>query len=178
MSFDALLNGLLERKRDLGRRMLIPPVDLKRDEAWFAENLTRVEATPPQFEEVDVEEIDRMEPQRFERWALQRMSALGYVADRTPRSYDAGADGLLVHRKSSSRVIVQCKHKRNVAAPCGDDPVDDLLRARTAYGDGPVRLVALTNAIEFTEKARRRANDHVITLVARDELLRWPAVAL
>jgi SNF2-related domain/Helicase conserved C-terminal domain len=40
-SFDALLNGLLERKRDLGRRMLIPPVNLKRDEAWSAENLTR-----------------------------------------------------------------------------------------------------------------------------------------
>jgi SNF2 family DNA or RNA helicase len=177
-SFDALLNGLLERKRDLGRRMLIPPVNLKRDEAWSAENLTREAGTRPQFEEVDVEEIDRMEPQRFERWALQRMSALGYVADRTPRSYDAGADGLLVHRKSGSRVIVQCKHKRNVATPCSDDPIDDLLRARTAYGDGPVRLIALTNASEFTHKAKRRANDHAITLIARSDLPRWPIAAL
>ena len=38
-SFDEVLNGLLERKRNLGRRMLVPPVNLKDDEAWFAEHL-------------------------------------------------------------------------------------------------------------------------------------------
>jgi hypothetical protein len=86
-SFDALLNGMLERKRDLGRRMLIPPVDLKRDEAWFAENLTTGSEPRPKLDAIDPEEIDRMDPHQFERWVLQRLILVGYVADKTPRSH-------------------------------------------------------------------------------------------
>jgi len=40
-SFDALLNALLTRKRDLSRRMLLPPVNIKQDQNWFADNLGR-----------------------------------------------------------------------------------------------------------------------------------------
>jgi SNF2 family DNA or RNA helicase len=173
-SFDAVLNGLLENKRDLSRRMLIPPVNIKRDEAWFAERLAQKAATPSRLEEINLEEIDCMEPQAFERWALRRMAALGYVANRTPGTRDAGADGLLIHPQSGSRVIIQCKLKQNTDKPCNDEPIDDLLRARTAYGDGPVRLVTLTNARDFTDKAKHRAQDHAITLIARNELPTWP----
>ena len=51
--------------------MLIPPVDLKRDEAWFAENLANVAAARPKLDKADPEEIDRMDPRQFERWVLQ-----------------------------------------------------------------------------------------------------------
>lgn len=177
-SFDGLLNGMLERKRELGRRMLIPPVDLKRDEAWFAENLTSVAAARPKLEKVNPEDIDRMDPQQFERWVLQRIAAIGYVADRTPRTHDSGADGVLFHRNSGSRIIVQCKHKQDMKSACGDDAVDDLLRARAAYDSASARLIALTNAQDFTPKARRRATEHGVILVARAELSAWPILGL
>ena len=177
-SFDSLLNGMLERKRELGLRMLIPPVDLKRDEAWFAENLTNVAAARPKLDKADPEEIDCMDPRQFERWVLQRMAAIGYVADRTPSTHDGGADGLLAHRQSGFRVIVQCKHKQDINSACDDEAIDDLLRARSTYDAMSARLIALTNAQDFTSKTRRRATDYGIILVARPELRGWPIAGL
>jgi hypothetical protein len=173
-SFDGLLNGLLDRKRDLGRRMLIPPVNAKQDEAWFAERLLQERTEDPKLDPVNFDEIDCMEPQSFERWALQRMAACGYTADRTPRSHDSGADGVLVHQLSGSRIIIQCKLKQSVGSLCDDEAIDDLLRARAAYGGGPVQLIALTNALGFTSRATRRAKEHAIALIAREELSKWP----
>jgi hypothetical protein len=175
-SFDEVLNGLLERKRDLGRRMLVPPVNLKEDEAWFAERLAQ--KAKPHVESADLGEIDHMEPQQFERWALSRMAPLGYVSDRTPRSHDSGADGIMVHRETKHRAIVQCKLRQNEGQFCGDDPIDDLLRARTAYGSGATTLVALTNAADFSDKAKRRARDYGVLLIARQTLQRWPVGCL
>jgi hypothetical protein len=110
-SFDELLHTLLTRKRSLSQRMLLPPVNLKRDENWFADNLgrTRDQAIEP----ADIREIDVMEPTGFERWALGRCVALGWDVSRTPKSHDGGADGVLVHRLTNARAIVQCKHKQH-----------------------------------------------------------------
>jgi Helicase conserved C-terminal domain/Restriction endonuclease len=119
-SFDEVLNGLLERKRSLGRRMLVPPVNLKEDQAWFAEHLSG--KANPHIEPADLNEIDRMEPQQFERWALLRMAPLGYVSDRTPCSHDSGADGVMMHRETKHRAIVQCKLRQNETRLCGDWP--------------------------------------------------------
>jgi HJR/Mrr/RecB family endonuclease len=119
-----------------------------------------------------------MDPRQFERWVLHRMAAIGYVADRTPRTHDGGADGLLAHRQSGSRVIVQCKHKQDINSACDDEAIDDLLRARTTYDEISARLIALTNAQDFTPKARRRAAEHGMILVARQELSGWPLQGL
>jgi hypothetical protein len=171
-SFDEVLNGLLERKRSLGHRMLVPPVNLKEDEAWFAEHLTR--KNEPHIDPADLGDIDHMEPQQFERWALSRMGPFGYVSDQTPRSHDRGADGVMVHRETKHRVMVQCKLRQDETQLCGDSPIDDLLRARTAYGPGAPTLVALTNATDFTDKAKRRAREYGVVLAARNVLREWP----
>src|SRR5262249_51608987 len=135
-------------------------------------------ASRPKLDEADPEELDRMDPHQFERWVLQRMIAIGYIADRTPRTHDSGADGLLAHRKSGSRIIVQCKHKQDANSACDDEAIDDLLRARRAYDAISARLVALTNARDFTSKTRRRATEHGIILVARSDLPGWPIAGL
>src|SRR5215470_14806463 len=60
-SFDELLNTLLTRKRELSRRMLVPPVNLRQDQNWFSQNLNR-QTCEVQIERGDIEEIDAMEP--------------------------------------------------------------------------------------------------------------------
>ena len=171
-SFDALLDALLTRKRDLSRRMLLPPVNTKQDQNWFAENLGRKDpkASVAPF---DIEEIDVMEPTAFERWALGRCTPLGWEASRTPRSYDGGADGILLHRTSGARAIVQCKHTQSDNGVCGPEAIDDLLRARTNY-TGAARLFVLTNAERFSRSAHDRAEKYGIELISRSELTHWP----
>jgi hypothetical protein len=170
-SFDELLNTLLTRKRELSRRMLVPPVDLKQDQNWFAENLGH--AVPERdFVRADIEEIDAMEPRGFERWALSRCVSLGWEVSRTPTSHDGGADGVLTHRTTGARAIIQCKHKAN-GNTCGPEAIDDLLRARRSYS-GVARLFVLTNAERFSQSAKERAQQHGISLIGRAELPGWP----
>jgi superfamily II DNA or RNA helicase len=171
-TFDELLHALLTRKRNLSERMLLPPVNLRKDQNWFAENLGR-KATQEAVEAADIEELDVMEPTAFERWALSRCAMLGWEASLTPRSHDGGADGLLIHRVSNARVIIQCKHKQSTGTACGPEAIDDLLRARTRYGEGG-RLFVLTNAEGFARSARERAEKYGIRLVGRAELPFWP----
>jgi len=171
-SFDELLNTLLTRKRELSHRMLIPPVNIKRDQAWFTENLGR--AVPEaQIVRADIEEIDAMEPRAFERWALGRCISLGWEASRTPTSHDGGADGVLMHRTTGTRVIIQCKHKQGNGNMCGPEAIDDLLRARSVYS-GAARLFVLTNAERFSRSTNDRAEQQGIFLIGRSELPDWP----
>jgi HJR/Mrr/RecB family endonuclease len=171
-SFDELLNTLLERKRALSHRMLIPPVHLEQDQSWFADNLGRRDSEMA-VPSTDIEEIDAMEPHSFERWVLSRCTSVGWEVSRTPRSHDGGADGILVHRESKARAIVQCKHKQKNSDACDSEAIDDLLRARANY-PATARLFALTNAEKFTRAAYERAKEHGVVLVARKELPHWP----
>lgn len=171
-TFDELLNALLTRKRELSQRMLMPPVNSKQDQRWFADNLGR-KASEPAAAQLDLDEIDVMEPKAFERWALTSCISLGWEASGTPKSYDGGADGLLVHRTTGARAIVQCKHKQSDDMPCGPEAVDDLLRARASYA-GTSRLLVLTNARRFSRSARERAEKYGIELIGRSDLPQWP----
>jgi HJR/Mrr/RecB family endonuclease len=170
-SFDVLLDKMLTEKRNLSIRMLLPPVNLKQDQKWFTENLGR---EPERIvEPADIDELDLMEPRSFENWALGRCVPLGWRVARTPGSHDGGADGLLVHDRTRARVIVQCKHKQHGDRACGAEAVDDLLRARSNFGVD-VRLFALTNAAQFSQAAKERAERHGISLIGREELPHWP----
>ena len=75
-SFDELLNTLLTRKRELSRRMLVPPVNLKQDQNWFAENLGHA-VSEMKFVRTEIEEIDAMEPRGFERWGIEPLCFIG-----------------------------------------------------------------------------------------------------
>ncbi|WFU42741.1 SNF2-related protein [Bradyrhizobium sp. CB82] len=171
-SFDALLNALLARKRNLSARMLVPPVNAKRDQDWFTENLAR-ESPEIRLSPVEIDDLDFMEPIAFERWVLSRCISLGWEASRTPKSHDGGADGVLLHRASGARAIVQCKHTQGDNVVCGPEAIDDLLRARTNYSED-ARLLAVTNAARFSRSAVERAEKYGIELVGRKELLEWP----
>jgi SNF2 family DNA or RNA helicase len=172
-SFDELLNTLLLRKRGLSAQMLMPPVDLKADQSWFAENLGR-KSPDIVFDQVDLDELDAMEESAFELWALSRCIPLGWEASRTPRSYDGGADGILVHRATGAKAILQCKHKQRRDKVCDATAVDDLLRARECYSGNATRLIVLSNAERYSQAAQERAQRFGIDLIARSDLANWP----
>lgn len=115
-----------------------------------------------------------MEPTAFESWALTRCIPLGWKVSRTPRSYDGGADGILVHRESGALVIVQCKHRQGSDSVCGAEAIDELLRAREAYGAPNSRLFVLTNAQRFSQGAEERAQRFGVELISRQALAVWP----
>ena len=96
-----------------------------------------------------------MEERAFELWALSRCIPLGWEASRTPRSYDGGADGILVHRATGAKTILQCKHKQRRDKVCDATAVDDLLRARECYSGKATRLIVLSNAERYSQAAQR-----------------------
>jgi HJR/Mrr/RecB family endonuclease len=118
--------------------MLLPPVNLNNDQKWFSDQLNRA-GTQTDLSPITLEEIDVMDPLQFERWAISRCASVGWETSRTPKSHDAGADGVLEHRHSDSRIIIQCKHTQEPNRECGAKAVDDLLRARASYS-GVTRL--------------------------------------
>jgi HJR/Mrr/RecB family endonuclease len=169
-SFDRRLHSLLEKKRNLSREMLIPPVGPNDATELFEQTVgIKINRDMP----INFETIDSMEPIEFEEWVLSRLRDVGHRVERTPRSHDCGADGIAHHRVTGEAIIIQCKHSQE-AANAPDRAIDDLLRAREAYSLPAARLVAVTNARQFTRASSARARDHSIRLVSREELSKWP----
>jgi hypothetical protein len=173
-SFDLTLDALLDRKRALSRDMLVPPILPGVDEGeLFAATIGGMKpAQPARYEpEVSIDDLDCMDPIQFENWALDRLRRRGFRSSRTPRSGDAGADGVLIHEVTKERVIVQCKH-RQADAICDHAAVEDLLKARAAYC-GADQLIAITNASGFTTQAQQQAFENGIRLVSRRDIMNW-----
>ncbi|MBK9561908.1 MAG: restriction endonuclease [Micavibrio sp.] len=166
-SFDLKLNGLLERKRQLSRDMLIPNEDPADTANLFKATVGfSTEATG-----IDIDELDRMEPEEFEQWVLIRAGQSGYITDRTQRSHDHGADGIIQHKETGQKFILQCKHSKNEKIS-QDKVVEDLLRAREAYYSD-AELVALSNS-NFSASIIKRMNQLNIKHFDRVNITQWP----
>jgi len=184
-SFDIKLHDLLQRKRYLSKTLLAPPAGKNADVNWLFEQSVKVRTDSagrrrPSFEKekdegqmVDLERIDLMEPIEFETWVLGTLKQNGYEVKTTPFSGDAGADGIAISPDSShfSSYIIQCKHtQRDVNI--GHSAVEEVLNAINRYEVLPknVQALVVTNAKEFTAKARSLARNHSVQLVSRKEL--------
>ncbi|MBF0213588.1 MAG: restriction endonuclease [Magnetococcales bacterium] len=176
-SFDIQLDALLEKKRALSRDLLVPPVLAGADQSTlFRETVGRIGDGQKSADDPDLDELDRMTPKQFENWVLRRLQAGGYRLQRTPQSKDGGADGIAVHSQTGALLIIQCKQRQGPY--CDASPIDDLLRARTAYdGHEHARLMAVTTAKNYTAQAQERANRHGIELIAREALRGFPHLA-
>ena len=168
-SFDCVLNDLMRRKRSLARAALWPPTLTDFDNAALVTGVSGSEAFDPT-------EIDNLDWHGFEHWIVDRARSSGdWETSETPRSGDGGADALLRHRRRHATVaVIQAKHTTERDRLAGDAAVHDLLRARDRYQLSHPQLVAITNAVGFTEDARALALDHDVTLVDRDRLGLWP----
>ena len=168
-SFDCVLNDLMRRKRSLARAALWPPTLSDADNAALLTGMSGADAFDPV-------EIDCLDWQGFEHWVVDRARESGdWEASETPRSGDGGADALLRHRRRQDTVaVVQAKHTTERDRLTEEAAVRDLLRARDRYPLGNPQLVAITNAVGFTDSARALALEHDVALVDRDRLGLWP----
>ncbi|MEO5334535.1 MAG: SNF2-related protein [Magnetococcus sp. YQC-5] len=174
-SFDIKLNALLEKKRDLSRDLLVPPLAGEDQSTLFRETIGSIDGRERSVEDLDPDELDRMTPEQFENWVLRRLQTSGYRSQRTPRSGDGGADGIAVHSQTGEFLIIQCKHRQGHY--CDASPVDALLQARTVYRQDNIRMMAVTTARSFTPQAQERAIRHGIELITRDALIGFPLCA-
>lgn len=110
-----------------------------------------------------------MEPETFERWVLGRLRAMGLEAHPTPRTGDGGADGVARDPASGRSYLLQCKHRQRGSA--GPEAIEDLLRAREAYGLPQAFLLGVSNQ-DFTTSARAAAQEAGVTFLGREEMSR------
>ena len=172
-SFDCVLNDLMRRKRSLARAALWPPTLSDSDNAALVTGVSGAAAFDPT-------EIDGLDWHGFEHWVIDQARASGdWETSQTPRSGDGGADAVLRHRRRHDTVaVVQAKHTTERSRLAGEAAVHDLLRAREHYRLSHPQLVAITNAVGFTDGARALALEHDVTLVDRDRLGLWPSHVL
>lgn len=175
-SFDSILDRLLKRKRRLSRDLLVPPVNTKNDMAWMEQELTSGRSNRPQeiADAMSPEDIDRMEWQAFERWAINCLRKRGYQSFLTATGADGGADVVARHPDNEGVVIVQCKHTSNPERGVPAGVVKELLRARENYGHPEATLVGLSNAKNFSGRDQKDAERHGVYLIDREALQVWP----
>jgi hypothetical protein len=175
-SFDVKLDRLLERKRDLNRRVLAPtaPTSGDVDELFRGTVEEAREDAMNQYHPGDQLDVDVMEPAAFEDWVLWQLQAAGYDIRRTPQTRDKGADGLAVSRTADSEhtIVLQCKHTQS-KDNCNREAIEQVLRSITAYAGfirGKALPMVVTNAVGFTKDAIELADREGVRLISRDGL--------
>lgn len=179
-SFDLKLDSLMERKREMNRRVLAP-VAASEEDVGDLYRSTMMDARDGEVVRdswMDGTDVDLLEPTAFEEWVLRQFAEAGYDTRRTPGSGDRGADGLAVSRgdNGSHTVIMQCKHTQP-DAKCGKEAVEEVLRSVRDYEfPGEARPLVVTNAVGFTASAELLARQQGVRLVSRQglwQLHRW-----
>ena len=182
-SFDVTLDALLARKRSLSRNMLLPPVGRNDAEGLYEDTIGQGDQIGEDGQgsgnsagapsDLDLDEIDHMEPLQFENWCQAWFGRAGYKVRRTQQSGDGGADLISTNRKVGKCLLVQCKHTQ-LGQLCSADVVGELMRAREAYKEPDARLIAITNAPGFSKKVEKSARDKGVELISRGQLGQWP----
>lgn len=167
-SFDVVLDVMLSKKRGLSRDIVVPTTMTEEDfRAMFA-TLTG------QGEVVDgagARNVDTMGWKSFEAWTADQFAQAGFQPSLTPRSHDGGADIILrpPSRPGVRPIICQCKHRGLGEGQVDEKAVEDVLRARSAYGFAypwlkQPMLMAVTNG-RFTLGATSLARENGVVLV-------------
>lgn len=172
-SFDYLLDGLLEEKRALSREIVVPV-------HFSSDDLSRLfdgvlGKASEEGERGLLQRIDNMDWQTFENWVAGEVQKAGWRVKMTSPGPDGGADIVAEYPGQHGHCIVQCKHRSQGYEGRVDESVmDELLRARQAYGSGADdRLVVVTNG-RLNLAAESAARMHGITSYDREHLYALP----
>ncbi|MEH7403729.1 restriction endonuclease [Gottfriedia acidiceleris] len=111
----------------------------------------------------NINEIDKMDGDKFEEYLGSLFIALGYDTEVTKTSGDQGAD--LILRKNGNVIVVQAKrYSYNV----GNSAVQEIFTAKNFYGANDAWVV--TNSY-FTKSAQELAKVNEVKLIDREQLI-------
>ena len=168
-SYDALLDGVLERKRALSHEFFVPG-ELTADD--FGDLGGGPKAGKPLDWDRTLREIDDRGAHHLEDWVRGTLAAEGFVAEGTPWTGDGGAD--VIVRDLTGRIthIVQCKHTGRPHSPVGASGgiLTDLRRCRAGWNAPDAVFVAVTNAGAFSRDVRTALDGAGAVVVTRGEL--------
>jgi len=99
-----------------------------------------------------------MEPFQFSDWVANECKKVGLIVKKPPKTWDGGADLIIENTAGEIVAIIQCKHAQQGKAPY--TAISDLLRACDSYNAHKVKLIAVTNAIQFNAAAEVVAEQH------------------
>nr|WP_307991417.1 restriction endonuclease [uncultured Niameybacter sp.] len=116
------------------------------------------------FKERTIQEIDRMDPFKFEEYIRDLYKHMGYYAMCTPKSGDFGADVLIQDGKYKAAIQVKKYSKKHNT---GIEAVQQIIGACSYYNvdEG----IVITTSY-FTQAAIELANSAGVELIDRDDL--------
>ena len=166
------LNSLLTRKREMSQTLLTPNANTATEISDLYREIFESEGyrdTP-----YDLQQIDVMDGRQFEKWVTQELNVCGSNARLTSLSGDGGCDVVAECPTDGKYLLVQCKHSGNIAVPCGDLGVQQIVDAteHPSYREQRrnCKLMVVTNCKTFTTKAQELARNQNVTLITRNQL--------
>lgn len=164
-SYDVILDGLLESRRDTSRRIFVSSEITASD---FAEALSA--RSKGQSVERLLHDIDHSGYLGLEEFVRDRLLVQGFDANLTKRSGDGGAD--IVVRDELGRILylVQCKHTNDIDQPVDGGLVLDAQRVRANWQAASAAVIGISNAKKFAPRVLDGFYRIGGRLIARDEL--------
>lgn len=177
-SFDLILAAMLQRKRSLSRKVVVPS---SMSSSELAELFARLAAGGKTEGFDTLLDLDRKDWLSFEMWVAEQFRTVGWQVNDTPRSNDGGGDVIARHPAGGRPIIVQVKHRALGRGTVNHDAVEQVLNARGRYQRShpwltdPI-LFAVSNG-KFELRACTLAEQRQVRIVGRDEILALKAFA-
>lgn len=171
MTFDVLLDRLLDRKRDLSGDMLNGTGNILPSEF---EDVVGVGKDA--FEkQLCIEDADSLEPLYFEALIAALYKKRGFRSVKlTPASGDGGVD--VVAKNNNQGELIQVKHCASDTGVLGWDAVKEIVAGERLYAfqfpGVQFRKIALTNR-EFNSNVYTQAGILGVELISRNKLANW-----
>jgi hypothetical protein len=162
-SYDLILHSLLENKRELSRKSLVPMIN----EAADCATLYDAAIWQSKNKKMDQQGVNSLTGQEFQQFVTTRLQQFagqyGLAVRSAVGSWDGGADIIIETLSSELIGIIQCKHSGNPNAITTASP--DIRRAFQTYGLKRGFGIAITNVrASETDKQWQSENpdNHII----------------
>jgi len=172
-----ILSNLLQRKRSLSRRIVVPSSMSATELADFFLQLASGGAPEGDI----LGELDRKDWRSFEMWVADRFQSAGWQVFETPRTGDGGADLIARHPAGGRPAIIQAKHRGMGNGTVDDSAVREVLAAPGRYRrshswlSDPLLLVVSNGRMEL--RAETLATQHRVRTIDRLQIAALDAAA-
>ena len=171
-TFDVILNGLLERKRQLSQGTLFPTEQAEVAPSEILGRLQSAQVEGGDDTRLTIEDIDGLDPQSFEALIATLFQKQGFCVELTPFHGDKGAD-VVVHQRAEEHhgLLVQVKHRQEYGKS-GSDSVREIVAAKPFYEEkyGSRYKPAIVTNRQFTKEAQELSRANRVKLHERNWL--------